>query len=82
MQCSIDGLLDRTVKHMLFLRSVADQAGKLKQWVDKEVGQLVSCVLEYFTLIIIKLFKIYNFTSSLKGKTTPRCSYIFNAITS
>ncbi|XP_021888355.1 transcription factor EMB1444-like [Carica papaya] len=36
-KCSIDGLLDRTVKHMLFLRSVADQAGKLKQWVDKEV---------------------------------------------
>ncbi|KAJ9544242.1 hypothetical protein OSB04_023949 [Centaurea solstitialis] len=31
MQCSIDGLLDRTVKHMVFLKSVGDRAIKLRQ---------------------------------------------------
>lgn len=30
-KCSIDGLLDRTVKHMLFLKSVSERAGKLRQ---------------------------------------------------
>uniref|UniRef100_A0A5B6Z4C3 Putative transcription factor LHW n=1 Tax=Davidia involucrata TaxID=16924 RepID=A0A5B6Z4C3_DAVIN len=37
-KCSIDGLLDRTIKHMLFLRSVTDQADKLRQWVHQEVS--------------------------------------------
>ncbi|KAK4796000.1 hypothetical protein SAY86_028326 [Trapa natans] len=32
-KCSIDGLLDRTVKHMLFLRSVTNQAEKLRKCV-------------------------------------------------
>ncbi|CAL5420167.1 unnamed protein product [Camellia sinensis] len=36
-KCSIDGLLDRTIKHMLFLRSVTDQADKLRQCVHQEV---------------------------------------------
>lgn len=31
-KCSIDGLLDRTINHMLFLRSVADRGGKLGHW--------------------------------------------------
>ncbi|KAF5940892.1 hypothetical protein HYC85_022059 [Camellia sinensis] len=35
-KCSIDGLLDRTIKHMLFLRSVTDQADKLRQCVHQE----------------------------------------------
>ncbi|CAI9760785.1 unnamed protein product [Fraxinus pennsylvanica] len=35
-KCSIDGLLDRTVKHMLFLRSVTDRADKLRQQALKE----------------------------------------------
>ncbi|URD80414.1 hypothetical protein MUK42_02687 [Musa troglodytarum] len=30
-KCSIDGLLDRTIKHMLFLQSVTKYADKLKQ---------------------------------------------------
>lgn len=30
-KCSIDSLLERTIKHMLFLRNVTDQAEKLKQ---------------------------------------------------
>lgn len=36
-QCSIDGLLDKTVKHMLFLQRVTDQAEKLKQLSQQEV---------------------------------------------
>ncbi|XP_031275148.1 transcription factor EMB1444-like [Pistacia vera] len=38
LKCSIDGLLDRTIKHMLYLRSVTDQAEKLRQWVYNEMG--------------------------------------------
>ncbi|CAK9136088.1 unnamed protein product [Ilex paraguariensis] len=37
-KCSIDGLLDRTIKHMEFLRSVTDQAYKLRQSVHQEVS--------------------------------------------
>ncbi|GAV76548.1 bHLH-MYC_N domain-containing protein [Cephalotus follicularis] len=43
-KCSIDGLLDRTVKHMLYLRSITKQAQKLeqaqkvKQWMQQEVA--------------------------------------------
>ncbi|KAK8546359.1 hypothetical protein V6N13_067584 [Hibiscus sabdariffa] len=34
---SIDGLLDQTVKHMLYLRSVTNRAEKVRQWVHREV---------------------------------------------
>ncbi|KAE8717324.1 Basic helix-loop-helix DNA-binding superfamily protein [Hibiscus syriacus] len=37
---SIDALLDQTVKHMLYLRSVTKQAEKLRQWVHREVFDL------------------------------------------
>ncbi|KAL5550290.1 hypothetical protein UlMin_000466 [Ulmus minor] len=37
-KCSIDNLLDQTVKHMLHLRSVTDQAKKLKGFTPREVG--------------------------------------------
>ncbi|XP_030531997.1 transcription factor bHLH155-like isoform X2 [Rhodamnia argentea] len=33
---SIDALLDRTIKHMLFLRGATNQAEKLKEWVPPE----------------------------------------------
>ncbi|KAJ9185254.1 hypothetical protein P3X46_004909 [Hevea brasiliensis] len=36
-KCSIDGLLDRTIRHMLYLRSVTDQAEKLRQCVHQEL---------------------------------------------
>ncbi|KAK4342868.1 hypothetical protein RND71_038684 [Anisodus tanguticus] len=36
-KCSIDGLLDKTIKHMLFLRSVTDQADKLRYQAQTEV---------------------------------------------
>ncbi|XP_076925163.1 transcription factor LHW-like [Bidens hawaiensis] len=35
-KCSIDGLLDRTVKHMMFLESVNDRAVKLRQCGQSE----------------------------------------------
>lgn len=35
-KCSIDGLLDKTVKHMLFLKSVGDRAHKLRQCVPPQ----------------------------------------------
>ncbi|KAI3473192.1 hypothetical protein Pfo_030484 [Paulownia fortunei] len=35
-KCSIDGLLDKTIKHMLFLRSVTKQADKLRHQVFEE----------------------------------------------
>lgn len=35
-KCSIDGLLDKTIKHMLFLRSVTNQADKLRHPILKE----------------------------------------------
>ncbi|KAF6161163.1 hypothetical protein GIB67_007804 [Kingdonia uniflora] len=37
-KCSIDALLDQTVKHMLFLRSVTDQAEKLEQCINQKVS--------------------------------------------
>lgn len=36
-KCSIDALLDRTIKHMLFLQKVTSQAEKLKQCVNSKV---------------------------------------------
>ncbi|KAM1159559.1 hypothetical protein EV1_032395 [Malus domestica] len=35
-KCSIDGLLDRTIKHMQFLRNMTDQAEKLKCYTQQE----------------------------------------------
>ncbi|KAF5747572.1 putative basic helix-loop-helix-containing protein [Tripterygium wilfordii] len=35
-KCSIDSLFDRTIKHMLFLRCMTEQAEKLKQWRHQE----------------------------------------------
>lgn len=39
-KCSIDALLERTVKHMLFLRNVTNQAEKWRQWVHQGVDAL------------------------------------------
>ncbi|KAF7825626.1 transcription factor EMB1444-like [Senna tora] len=38
-KCSIDNLLDRTVKHVLYLRKITDQAEKLKQCEQKELPE-------------------------------------------
>uniref|UniRef100_A0A1D1ZAX9 Putative basic helix-loop-helix protein At1g06150 n=1 Tax=Anthurium amnicola TaxID=1678845 RepID=A0A1D1ZAX9_9ARAE len=36
-KCSIDALLDRTIKHMLFLQSISSQAENLKQYAHSKV---------------------------------------------
>ncbi|KAL0460827.1 UNVERIFIED_CONTAM: Transcription factor LHW [Sesamum latifolium] len=36
-KCSIDALLERTIKHMLFLQSVTKHADKLKQTVESKI---------------------------------------------
>ncbi|KAK4408401.1 Transcription factor LHW [Sesamum angolense] len=36
-KCSIDSLLERTIRHMLFLQSVAKHADKLKQTVESKI---------------------------------------------
>ena len=41
-QCSIDSLLDRTIKHMLFLQSVTKYADKLKQTDEPKVQWLMT----------------------------------------
>ncbi|XP_021720561.1 transcription factor LHW-like isoform X1 [Chenopodium quinoa] len=38
-KCSIDSLLERTIKHMLFLQSVTKHADKLKQTVESKVAK-------------------------------------------
>jgi len=38
VKCSIDGLLGRTIDHMLYLSNVTNQAEKLRQWVHHEVA--------------------------------------------
>lgn len=40
IQCSIDGLLGRTIKHMQFLTSVSDQADKIGQHIVKTVNPI------------------------------------------
>lgn len=37
-KCSIDALLERTIKHMLFLQSVTKHAEKLKQTVESKIA--------------------------------------------
>ncbi|KAJ7961378.1 Transcription factor [Quillaja saponaria] len=41
-KCSIDGLLDQTVKHMLYLRNITKQAEKLRRWVHQEMAEYKS----------------------------------------
>ncbi|XP_048320114.2 transcription factor EMB1444 isoform X2 [Ziziphus jujuba] len=42
-KCSIDGLLDQTIKHMLYLRSVTEQAEKLKPYMHQETNGWKNC---------------------------------------
>jgi hypothetical protein len=41
-QCSIDALLEKTVKHMLFMQSVTKHADKLKHSTESKVS---TCLL-------------------------------------
>lgn len=44
-QCSIDALLERTIKHMLFLQSVTKHADMLKETGEPKVSTARGCVL-------------------------------------
>lgn len=46
VQCSIDALLERTIKHMLFLQSVTKHADKLKQTVESKVEMIIFASLQ------------------------------------
>lgn len=46
IQCSIDALLERTIRHMLFLQSVKKHADNLKQSGESKVR--VSLILAIF----------------------------------
>ncbi|KZV53403.1 transcription factor LHW [Dorcoceras hygrometricum] len=48
-KCSIDGLLDKTIKHMLFLRDVTNQADKLRRQVLKEETNNTAITAEELT---------------------------------
>lgn len=45
-KCSIDALLERTIKHMLFLQSVTKHADKLKQTVGSKIANKESGMLK------------------------------------
>lgn len=55
-QCSIDALLERTIKHMVFLQSVTKHADKLKQTEESKVRGILSifwlCLCHYFGVLI------------------------------
>ena len=38
LQCSIDSLLERTIKHMLFLENITKHADKLNKCAEPKVG--------------------------------------------
>ena len=42
LQCSIDSLLERTIKHMLFLESITNHADKLNKCAEPKVCQTCS----------------------------------------
>jgi len=50
IQCSIDNLLERTVKHMMYLRMVTSQAEKLKRFADREV-RLAMFLITYIQML-------------------------------
>ena len=42
LQCSIDSLLERTIKHMLFLQNVTKHADKLSKSATTKVKRLLT----------------------------------------
>ncbi|XP_057754389.1 transcription factor EMB1444-like [Arachis stenosperma] len=46
-KCSIDNLLERTIKHMLYLRKITSQAEKLKRFAHREVPKCSKQKINY-----------------------------------
>lgn len=62
-QCSIDALLERTIKHMLFLQNVSKHADKLKQTGESKVTRIIifwrlSSILVLSILFFVCCYKI------------------------
>jgi hypothetical protein len=54
-QCSIDALLEKTIKHMLFLQSVAKHADKLKEAGESKVLEFYGPLFNEIILVNIKV---------------------------
>lgn len=70
MQCSIDALLDRTIKHMLFLQSVTKYAEKVKQADQPKVNFITTINFFVFcismnVIVLVHDLKIYAVHLSL-----------------
>lgn len=50
LQCSIDALLERTIKHMLFLQCVRKHADKLKQTGESKVKRVSTLFALFLSL--------------------------------
>lgn len=55
-QCIIDALLERTIKHMLFLQSVTKHADKLKQTGESKVKTSFTffCLVSQITDLVMR----------------------------
>lgn len=62
LQCSIDSLLERTIKHMLFLQSVTKHADKLKHSGESKVSIIWLLLCIFFHLFIFWV-GYYGFSS-------------------
>ena len=49
-QCSIDALLERTIKHMVFLQSVTKHGDKLKQTEESKVWSFLFLSVDFMPL--------------------------------
>ena len=69
-QCSIDALLEKTIKHMLFLQSVTKHADKLKVAGEPKVCGFILQSLFAICLSLLKLLKNHwlHLFSNLKTK--------------
>lgn len=56
-QCSIDALLEKTIKHMLFLQSVAKHADKLKEAGEPKVLNFMAPLFDEIILVNIKVYE-------------------------
>ncbi|KAF9600034.1 hypothetical protein IFM89_002507 [Coptis chinensis] len=71
-QCSIDSLLDQTIKHMLFLRSVTNRAEKLKQCVYTDQGTELGYREVFLVSIALATLTLAAVLSNLDMEMDPR----------
>lgn len=52
-QCSIDSLLERTIKHMLYLQSISKHADKLNKYAETKVHVFSKAILYPYSLPMV-----------------------------